>query len=113
VLGAASDPPKYSSDFASAGETFCSNGSRLMFWISGKCQSTSGPSQPAGPDRAWIYRRTGPEAFVRNQIATEQPAPAGGFIIKDLLGGAEIVTRGAQFLLSKEFRAQIQVGEDR
>jgi hypothetical protein len=62
-------------------------------------------------DRAWIYRRTGPEAFVRNQIATEQPAPEGGFIIKDLR--AEIVTRGAQFLLSEEFRAQIQVGEDR
>jgi hypothetical protein len=62
-------------------------------------------------DRAWIYRRTGPEAFVRNQIATEQPAAEGGFIIKDL--GAEIVTRGAQFLLSEEFRAQIQVGEDR
>ena len=64
-------------------------------------------------DRAWIYRRTGPEAFERNQIATDQPAPEGGFIVKDLLGGAEIVTRGAQFLLSEEFRAQIQVGEDR
>jgi hypothetical protein len=64
-------------------------------------------------DRAWIYRRTGPEVFVRNQIATEHPAPAGGFVIKDLPGGAEIVTRGAQFLLSEEFRAQIQVGEDR
>jgi hypothetical protein len=64
-------------------------------------------------DRAWIYRRSGPDAFVRSQIVTEQPAPEGGFIVKDLLGGAEIVTRGAQFLLSEEFRAQIQVGEDR
>lgn len=64
-------------------------------------------------DRAWIYRRTGPDAFVRNQIATEQPAPEGGFIVRDLPGGAEIVTRGAQFLFSEEFRAQIQVGEDK
>jgi hypothetical protein len=64
-------------------------------------------------DRAWIYRRTGNEAFVRSQIVTEQPAPEGGFIVKDLLGDAEIVTRGAQFLLSEEFRAQIQVGEDK
>ena len=63
--------------------------------------------------RAWIYRRTDAQAFVRSQIVTEQPAPEGGFIVKDLLGGAEIVTRGAQFLLSEEFRAQIQVGEDR
>jgi hypothetical protein len=30
-----------------------------------------------------------------------------------LPGDAEIVTRGAQLLLSEEFRAQIQVGEDR
>jgi hypothetical protein len=64
-------------------------------------------------DRAWIYRRTGPEAFARNQIPTEQPAQEGGFIVKDLPGDAEIVTRGAQFLLSEEFRAQIQVGEDK
>ena len=64
-------------------------------------------------DRAWIYRRTGPEAFVRNQIATEQPAQEGGFIVKDLPGDAEIVTHGAQLLLSEEFRAQIQVGEDK
>jgi hypothetical protein len=64
-------------------------------------------------DRAWIYRRAGPEAFVRNQIATEQPAPGGGFIVKDLPDDGEIVTRGAQLLLSEEFRAQIQVGEDR
>jgi hypothetical protein len=86
----------------------------LAFLPSGA--ATEGVTVPAEAvvwwqDRAWIYRRTGPEAFVRNQIATEQPAPAGGFIIKDL--GAEIVTRGAQFLLSEEFRAQIQVGEDR
>jgi hypothetical protein len=55
----------------------------------------------------------GPQVFVRNQIATEQPSQEGGFIVKDLPGDAEIVTRGAQFLLSEEFRAQIQVGEDR
>jgi hypothetical protein len=64
-------------------------------------------------DRAWIYRRIGPEAFVRNQIATEQPALGGGYIVKDLPADAEIVSRGAQLLLSEEFRAQIQVGEDR
>jgi hypothetical protein len=64
-------------------------------------------------DRAWIYRRTGPETFARNQIATELPAPGGGYIVKDLPADTEIVSRGAQLLLSEEFRAQIQVGEDR
>jgi hypothetical protein len=64
-------------------------------------------------DRAWIYHRIGPETFARNQIATELPAPGGGYIVKDLPGDTEIVSAGAQLLLSEEFRAQIQVGEDR
>ncbi len=63
-------------------------------------------------DRAWVYRRTGPETFMRMIIPTELPAPGGGFVVKDLPKNAELVTRGAQSLLSEEFRAQIEVGED-
>ena len=63
-------------------------------------------------DRAWVYRRSGPEMFTRMMIPTEMPAPGGGYIVKDLPKNAEIVTRGAQSLLSEEFRAQIQLGED-
>lgn len=62
-------------------------------------------------DRAWVYRRTDPEVFVRMQVATDQPA-AGAYIVKDLPAGAEIATSGVQLLLSEEFRAQIKVGED-
>jgi hypothetical protein len=64
-------------------------------------------------DRPWVYRRTAPETFVRTQIATDQPTPGGGYIDKSLGPDAEIVTRGAQLLLSEEFRAQIQVGDDK
>jgi len=64
-------------------------------------------------DRAWIYRRIETETFVRTQIATDQPTRAGGYIDKTLPRDAEIVARGAQLLLSEEFRAQIQIGEDR
>jgi hypothetical protein len=65
-------------------------------------------------DRAWIYRRSGPDTFVRTEIATDLPAPDGGYIVKDkdLPQDAQIVTRGAQLLLSEEFRSQIQVDED-
>jgi hypothetical protein len=63
-------------------------------------------------DRAWVYRRIDPELFMRMQIATDQPAAAGAYVVKDLPAGAEIVTSGAQLLLSEEFRAQIRVGED-
>ena len=62
--------------------------------------------------RAWIYVRTGPERFVRREIATDTPAPTSGYIVKGLPGNAEVVTQGAQMLLSEEFRSQIQVGEE-
>jgi hypothetical protein len=63
-------------------------------------------------DRPWVYRRTEPDTFVRTPIATDQPTPGGGYIDRNLGTEAEIVTRGAQLLLSEEFRAQIQVGGD-
>ena len=62
-------------------------------------------------DRAWVYRRTGTDTFTRNEIATDLPAEGGGYIVKDMPPDAEIVTSGAQLLLSEEFRAQIQVEE--
>ena len=62
--------------------------------------------------RAWVYRRTSSETFTRAEIATDLPAPGGGYVVKDFAPNTEIVTRGAQLLLSEEFRAQIQVGED-
>jgi hypothetical protein len=60
-------------------------------------------------DRAWVYRRAGPDTFVRQEIATDLPAESGGYIVKNIPPDAEIVISGAQLLLSEEFRAQIQV----
>jgi hypothetical protein len=60
-------------------------------------------------DRAWVYRRAGPDTFTREEISTELPAEGGAYIVKNLTPDAEIVTNGAQLLLSEEFRAQIQV----
>jgi hypothetical protein len=64
-------------------------------------------------DKAWVYRRIDPEKFARIEIATDLPTTGGSYIVAGLPDGAEIVTRGAQLLLSEEFRAQIQVGEDK
>jgi len=63
-------------------------------------------------DRAWVYRRTDAGAFARTQIPTDLPSTDGGYVVKTLPKDVEIVTRGAQLLLSEEFRAQIQVGAD-
>ena len=87
----------------------------LAFLPSGK--RVDGITVPASAivwwqDKAWAYRRVDPERFTRTDIATDLPVPGGGYVVGGLPGAVEIVTRGAQLLLSEEFRAQIQVGED-
>lgn len=87
----------------------------LAFLPTGK--SVTGVTVPATAivwwqDRAWLYRRITPSTFTRVEIATDLPAPDGGYIVKDMPSDADVVTRGAQLLLSEEFRAQIQVDEN-
>ena len=62
-------------------------------------------------DRGWVYQRTGPDKFERVEIATDMPAPGGGYIVAGMPPDVEIVSSGAQLLLSEEFRSQIQVDE--
>lgn len=63
-------------------------------------------------NRAWVYQRTGPETFKRVAIATDLPASGGGYLVKEVPPEAELVTSGAQLLLSEEFRSQIRVEEN-
>jgi hypothetical protein len=49
---------------------------------------------------------------MRVEIATDLPAPGGGYIVAGMPDDVAIVTGGAQLLLSEEFRSQIQVDED-
>lgn len=62
--------------------------------------------------KAWVYvqKDTGP--FARREIPTDRPVQNGWFIEKGFSAGDRLVTSGAQLLLSEEFRAQIQVGEE-
>jgi hypothetical protein len=87
----------------------------LAFLPSGR--SIEGVAMPASAivwwqGRAWVYRRTGQDTFTRVAIATDLPAPGGGYVANDVAKDAELVTRGAQLLLSEEFRSQIQVEEN-
>jgi hypothetical protein len=60
---------------------------------------------------AWIYVQKGSDHFVRRGIATEMPVENGWFVGKGLAPGDRVVVRGAQLLLSEEFRAQIQISD--
>ncbi|MGH9608246.1 MAG: efflux RND transporter periplasmic adaptor subunit [Bryobacteraceae bacterium] len=57
---------------------------------------------------AWAYRRLHATRFVRKLVSTKTPLPKGYFVTSGFKPGDRIVTRGAQFLLSEEFRSEIQ-----
>jgi hypothetical protein len=66
--------------------------------------------------RAWVYVKIENDVFTRRQIATDMPYGRHGGFVVPASGFSEprpaIVTKGAQMLLSEEFRAQIQVEGD-
>jgi hypothetical protein len=63
--------------------------------------------------QAWVYLRTGRNAFTRRQISTAQPQPDGGYVLaaQSLPAHSLLVVAGAQMLLSQEFSAEINVGD--
>jgi len=59
--------------------------------------------------KAWIYRKQGQDKFTRLPIPTNQQHTDGWFSDSGLLKpGDEVVTSGAQLLLSEEFKYQIK-----
>ncbi len=53
--------------------------------------------------RPWAYVRRGEDGFARRQVGIEQPVEGGWFVTEGFGPGDEVVTRGAQSLLSQEF----------
>lgn len=59
--------------------------------------------------KAWVYVATSPTTFTRREVTTEDPVRAGYFLPGSTFApGTNVVTAGAQALLSEEFRSQIQ-----
>lgn len=63
--------------------------------------------------RAWVYVQRDPTLFARRELATDSPVPGGWFIAQGISPDQRVVTKGAQQLLSEEFRAQIDVGDEK
>jgi len=59
-------------------------------------------------NKAWAYRKLGADKFVRTQINTDIEAGNGWFNPTGIKAGDEVVTSGAQLLLSEEFKYQIK-----
>ncbi len=58
--------------------------------------------------KAWAYARTAADRFVREGVSTNMPLPGGFLVERNLHAGEKIVVRGAEQLLSQEFRSSIQ-----
>lgn len=61
--------------------------------------------------KAWVYVQRDSDHFVRREISTDMPVQDGWFVRKGLKAGERTVLRGAQALLSEEFRSRIQLGD--
>ena len=59
--------------------------------------------------KAWVYLHIDPTTFERRDIAPDRAGPDGGYVVTGLPPDTEIVVRGAQMLLSEEFRAQVPI----
>ena len=62
--------------------------------------------------KSWVYVLRSPEHFARVEVRADQPVKNGFFVRGGANPGDQVVTTGAQLLLSEEFRSQIQVGEE-
>lgn len=60
----------------------------------------------------WVYLRVGPDTFKRNPINTDQPVSDDDYVARDIPSGSEIVTQGAQALLSEETKSELRSSGD-
>ena len=61
---------------------------------------------------AWVYRRRDAGRFERVRVETASPLPGGWAAGAPFAAGDSVVVRGAQELLSEEFRARVTVGDE-
>lgn len=61
--------------------------------------------------KTWVYVQTDKEKFARREVVLEDPASDGWFT-RSLKPGDKVVTRGAQMMLSEEFKSQIRVEDE-
>jgi hypothetical protein len=87
----------------------------VAVWLAGG-RSIAGAPVPASAivwwqGKAWAYQRTAPTHFVRLALSGNG-ADNGDYVVTGLPDGALIVVRGAQVLLSEEFRTQAPAGDE-
>lgn len=103
--------------FFATESTAIRTGMRLTAWLPRQQSPEAGVLIPASAliwhlGQAFVYLKTGEERFSRRRIADLVNTPEGYFVRGALAPGEELVTTGAQMLLSEEFRGQIPDEDD-
>jgi len=57
--------------------------------------------------KSWVYKKTADDKFSRIPVSTDTEVDNGWFYQGNLKAGDQVVTNGAQLLLSEEFKSQI------
>lgn len=88
-------------------------GMRVTTRLAARDKATAGVIVPHAAvvwfaNKAWVYRKQGADKFVRTRINTDIEAGDGWFNAGGIHAGDEVVTSGAQLLLSEEFKYQIK-----
>ena len=63
--------------------------------------------------KTWVYVQSDDEHFVRREVPAKNFLKEGYFVSKGFKAGEKIVVKGAQLLLSEEFRPQTQGKEEK
>lgn len=92
-------------------------GMRVVAWIAEKKQAASGVMLPKSAviwmlDQVFVYVKSGKYTFSRRLVNNYKITPEGYFAVSGFDTGEEIVTSGAQMLLSEEQRRQIPDEDD-
>lgn len=103
--------------FFATESTTIRTGMRITAWLPRQQSPEAGVLIPASAliwhlGQAFVYLKTGEERFSRRRIAHFVDTADGYFIQSPLTPGEQLVTSGAQMLLSEEFRGQIPAEDD-
>jgi multidrug efflux pump subunit AcrA (membrane-fusion protein) len=95
-------------------------GTPVVAFVTAATGAAAGPTGTFIPDSAvvqwdglaWAYRARDGDRFERVRVPTDRPAPGGWLVGAGLAAGDSVVVRGAEELLSEEFRARVTVGDE-
>ncbi len=62
--------------------------------------------------KAYAYIRSESDRFIRKEVPTDNPVIGGYFVGTGFAPGQQVVTAGAQMLLSEEFKSQTEIEEE-